>query len=80
MPYYFPYFPQVDVYSFGLLLCEMCVRELPVPQMVRTQIGQVTDGALRRLIQRCVERDPGKRPTMSEVISELEQLAKTKRV
>ena len=53
---------QVDVYSFGLLLCEMCIRELPDPQMVNTQIRQVTNGALRGLIQRCVERDPEERP------------------
>ena len=66
------------MYSFGLLLCEMCVRELPVPQEIHNQIRQVTDGALQGLIQRCVERDLRERPTTSEVISELEQLAKTK--
>ncbi|KAJ7374740.1 hypothetical protein OS493_005087 [Desmophyllum pertusum] len=66
--------PKVDVYSFGLLLCEMCIRELPDPQDVNTQIRQVTNGALRGLIQRCVERDPEERPTMSDVIRELEQL------
>lgn len=71
---------QVDVYSFGLLLCEMCVRELPVPQEVCCQIGQVTNGALRGLIEQCVKRDPEKRPTMNDIIYELEQLAQTKRM
>ena len=68
-------FNQVDVYSFGLLLCEMCVRELPVPQEVRSQISQVTNGALRGLIEQCVRRDPEERPTMSDIIYQLEQLA-----
>lgn len=69
------FFNQVDVYSFGLLLCEMCVRELPVPQEVHCQISQVTNSALRGLIERCVKRDPEERPTMSDIICELEQLA-----
>jgi len=60
------------VYSFGVLLCEMCIRELPDPQRMRNQIGQVSDGTLRRLIKRCVRRNPEERPTTSEVISELE--------
>ena len=68
-------FNQVDVYSFGLLLCEMCVRELPVPQEVRSQISQVTNDALRGLIEQCVRRDPEERPTMSDIIYQLEQLA-----
>ena len=68
------------MYSFGLLLCEMCVRELPVPQEVGNQIAQVANGVLRGIIERCVKMDPEERPTMSDVISELEQLAKTKRV
>ncbi len=73
-------FKQVDVYSFGVLLCEMCIRELPVPQEIHNQIGQVTNGALRRLIQRCVQRDPETRSAMSEEICKLEELAKCKRV
>ena len=63
------------MYSFGLLLCEMCVRELPVPQEVHRQIGQVTNGALRELIEECVKRDPEERPSMSDIIHLLEKLA-----
>jgi len=63
---------QVDVYSFGVLLCEMCIRELPNPQEIRHQIGQVSDGILRRLIKRCVRSNPEERPVTSVVISELE--------
>ena len=61
------------MYSFGLLLCEMCIRELPVPQQIQEQIGKVTNGVLRELIMRCVMRVPEERPTISDVISVLTQ-------
>ena len=60
------------MYSFGVLLCEMCIRELPRPREIRNQIEQVSDNTLRRLIRRCVKTNPDERPTTSEVISELE--------
>ncbi|XP_020622896.1 probable serine/threonine-protein kinase DDB_G0271682, partial [Orbicella faveolata] len=63
--------PKADVYSFGLLLCEMCIRELPVPQQIHQQIGLVTNGVLRELIMRCVARDPEARPAISDVIAVL---------
>lgn len=70
---------QVDVYSFGLLLCEMCIRELSVPQQIVDQIGLVTNGVLRELIMRCVARAPEVRPTMNDVIFVLTQQAESLR-
>lgn len=67
--------PKVDVYSFGLLLCEMCIRELPVPQQLQEQIRLVTNGVLRELIMRCVMTAPDARPTMCDVITVLTQQA-----
>ena len=69
----------MDVYSFGVLLCEMCTRELPVPQQIQDQIGLVTNGVLRELIMRCVARAPEARPTMNEVIFVLTQQAESLR-
>ena len=70
---------QVDVYSFGLLVCEMFIRELPVPQQVQDQISLVTNGVLRELIMRCVTRAPEARPTMNDVIFVLTQQAESLR-
>ena len=66
-------FFQADVYSFGLLLCEMCIRELPVPEEIQEQIGQVANDVLQKLIMRCATRDPEARPAISDVISDLTQ-------
>ena len=64
--------PQVDVYSFGVLLCEMCIREQPDPEQREVQISRMTNDVLRSLVSRCVQREPGERPNMEEIIDELE--------
>ena len=61
------------MYSFGVLLCEMCVQELPDPQRRNQQIAMVTDHVLRALIRRCVQTEPESRPNMDEIIEELEE-------
>ncbi|KAJ7319163.1 hypothetical protein OS493_036676 [Desmophyllum pertusum] len=66
--------PKIDVYSFGLLLCEMCIRELPVPHQTRDQISLITDRVFGDLVTSCVRQDPAERPNMAEVISELEEI------
>ena len=66
---YFVYSPQqLDVYSFGMLLLEMCTRELPDPQQKEEQIALVTNHVLKRLIRWCVQQDPKARPTMEEIL------------
>lgn len=68
------------MYSFGVLLCEMCIRELPDPdpQGIHNQIRQVTNGILQKPIKRCVKINPEERPTISEVISQLEGHSRSK--
>ena len=51
----------------------MCIRELPVPHQTRDQISLITDRVLGDLVMSCLRLDPGERPNMVEVISELEQ-------
>ena len=61
------------MYSFGVLLCEMCIRELPDPERRDQQIAMVTNSVFRALIRGCVQREPVMRPNMEEIIEELEE-------
>jgi len=62
---------KVDVYSFGVLLCEMCIRVLPDPEWRDQQILMVTSLPLRALIRRCLQSEPEARPNMVVIIEEL---------
>ena len=64
---------QVDVYSFGVLLCEICNRELPDPDRRDEQVVWVKNRRLRALILGCLQRDPEARSSMEDIISELEK-------
>ena len=70
--YFFIFCGQVDVYSFGVLLCEMSIRELPDPERREQQVAMVANNVLRALIRGCLETDPQARPTMEEIIDEIE--------
>ncbi|CAH3180084.1 unnamed protein product, partial [Porites lobata] len=62
---------KVDVYSFGVLLCEMYIRQLPDPRRREQQVLLMTNRALRGLVRRCLQTDPEARPTMQDIIDEL---------
>lgn len=64
---------KIDVYSFGVLLCEMCIRELPNPQARTQQVIKVTYSELRPLIRQSLHDDPNSRPSMEMIIDHLEQ-------
>ena len=66
-------FLKVDVYSFGVLLGEMCIQELPDPERRDQQIVMVRNGLLRALIRGCLQSEPEARPNMEEIIEELEE-------
>ena len=63
------------MYSFGLLLCEMCIREVPVPEQIQEQIALITNDVLRELVMQCVMIAPDARPTMNDVITVLTRQA-----
>lgn len=65
---------QVDVYSLGVLLLEMCVHELPFVEKRHDQILKVSSDAIRRLIQQCVSHNPDERPSMKDVILRLSRI------
>ena len=60
------------MFSFGVLLCEMCIGELPDPERRVEQIAIVQNRLLRALIRRCLQSDPEARPNMEEIIKDLE--------
>ena len=64
---------QADVYSFGLVVLEMSIGELPVPQEHSRQLGKVVEEFLRRLIRECIQPNPDERADMQRVVAELKQ-------
>ena len=47
----------MDVYSYGVLLCEMCIRDLPDPKQRENKVALVKNKVLREFIQRCIKRE-----------------------
>ena len=81
-----------DVYSYGMVLNEMVVGEIPWLDPVkkvflhdiekRVKAGErprptVKDRNLGKLIDRCWNKDPEKRPDMQAVVAELEMMIDT---
>ena len=60
------------MYSFGVLLCEMCTREMPDPERRNEQVGLVRSHSLRNLVRDCLRTDPAERPDMARIIQEIE--------
>ena len=50
------------MYSFGVLLCEMCIREQPDPGKRERQTERIIDCQHRYLARRCVQKEPWVRP------------------
>ena len=61
------------MYSFGVLFCEICIRELPDPDRRDEQVAMVTNRMLRALIRGCLQQDADERRGMEDIIGELEQ-------
>ena len=67
--------PKMDVYSFGILLVEMCSGELPAS--CEELIRQIQWPQMVTTIRQCIRQDPQARPNMADIIAELNPLTNT---
>ena len=66
--------PAMDVYSCGMLLMEMCVRQPPgmTREEKQHQFESIKWQDMKLLIQYCINDDRHKRPTISQVLKKLQ--------
>ena len=65
--------PAMDVYSYGVLLIEMIIRQLPQPTERVRHLNSICRLAMRNLIERCLIVDRRQRPTMADIIEDLNE-------
>lgn len=70
--------PKMDVYSFGVLVTEMCRKKPPgmTVEDRKKQLGEVRWPAMNGIIRWCITGSAADRPQMSEVLEELRELRK----
>ena len=69
---------KMDVYSYGVLLCEVMTCRFPDPSAFKDMIQQVFSRCppLYYIIRSCIKEDPNKRPVMKDVIERLDSYIK----
>ena len=66
--------PKMDIFSFGVLLIEMCTCDFPEPERRPDLIESIRYPQLVRLIRWCLNEDRNQRPTAAQVIDYLRTL------
>ena len=69
----FPQTPKIDVYSYGVLLCEVITRTLPEELGPLKQKLKSMWPFMHSLVNVCTEYDPNERPTVSHILTELNE-------
>ena len=66
--------PKMDIYSFGVLLVEMCTCEFPAPERRAELIQSIRSPQLVDLITQCLNEDPDRRPTAALLVDLLQAM------
>ena len=71
-----PQTTKIDVYSYGILLCEVTLREFPNPYLLHEMKEKMKTKhvLLHSLMERCANGDPAQRSSMTVVIKELDNV------
>ena len=71
-----PQTAKIDVYSYGVLLCEVTEERFPDEDSIPSMMKVIQDkwAFMHRLINSCIQNRPDRRPTMSYILSELNKL------
>ena len=64
---------KVDVYSYGVVACELVTGHMPSSERYRAMVQEVQEKwvFMHELITRCTKRDPLHRPTMADILDKL---------
>ena len=65
--------PAMDVFSYGVLLIEMISRRIPLPGEREGLINDIRRAPFKFLVQRCLIVEYKQRPTMADIITELNE-------
>ena len=66
--------PKMDIYSFGVLLVEMCTCSFPAPEQRAELIESIEHPQLVDLIRQCLNTDRDGRPTAAQLIDILQAM------
>ena len=70
-----PQTTKMDVFSYGVLLCEVMTSSFPDTKSFQTMLQRIhrSSPPIGQLVQDCINRDPHDRPTMKQVIQKVDQ-------
>ncbi|XP_028400793.1 trichohyalin-like [Dendronephthya gigantea] len=66
--------PKIDVFSYGVLVCEMFISEFPDKKRISHQVKRIDNDRIKKLVKHCTAEDPQERPPMSQIISLWQQI------
>ena len=71
-----PQTPKVDVYSYGVLVCEVVLARFPDSDHFQEMVGEMGGvwPALHALVTDCTKWSPTERPSMADILTQLDRM------